>query len=135
LDDQQARRVRLPLLGKGAVSAHRFEHPLAAEMDESEQRPRRGAGEGTAAPLTSGRLDWPRARARDGRSASIAPRRAPTTAVTLQCNRELAGGADASSSCMPVVWGAVLHGLALGGEAGAQRGARLHAACLALTGP
>jgi len=38
-DDQQARRVRLPLLGKGAVSAHPFEHPLAAQMDETEQSP------------------------------------------------------------------------------------------------
>jgi hypothetical protein len=35
LDDEQERRVRLLLLGKGAdVVAHRFERPLAAEMDE-----------------------------------------------------------------------------------------------------
>jgi hypothetical protein len=30
-DDQQARKVRL---GKGVVSAHRIERPLAVEMDE-----------------------------------------------------------------------------------------------------
>ena len=35
--------MRLLLLGKGAVLAHRFERPLAAEMDESEQRPTQGA--------------------------------------------------------------------------------------------
>ena len=38
-DDEQERRVRLLLLGKGAVLAHRFERPLAAELDEYEQRP------------------------------------------------------------------------------------------------
>ena len=44
-DDEQARRVRLLLLGKvTAVLAHRFERPLAAELDESEQWPTRGAG-------------------------------------------------------------------------------------------
>jgi hypothetical protein len=37
-DDEQARRVRLLLLGKGAVSAHRIERPFAAGMDETEQR-------------------------------------------------------------------------------------------------
>ena len=37
----QGRRV---LLGKGAVLAHRLAHPLAAESDESEQRPTRWAG-------------------------------------------------------------------------------------------
>jgi hypothetical protein len=36
-DDEQARRVRLPLLGKGAVVAHRFDQPLAAEMDDDQQ--------------------------------------------------------------------------------------------------
>jgi hypothetical protein len=36
-DDDQERKLRLLLLGKGAVLAHRFERPLAAEMDESEQ--------------------------------------------------------------------------------------------------
>ena len=38
-DDQQARTVRLPLLGKGAVSAHPFEHPLAAQMDDKQHWP------------------------------------------------------------------------------------------------
>jgi hypothetical protein len=33
-DDDQERRVRLLLLGKGAVLAHRFERLLAAELDE-----------------------------------------------------------------------------------------------------
>ena len=37
-DDDQERRVRLLLLGKGAVLAHQFERPLAAGMDEYEQR-------------------------------------------------------------------------------------------------
>jgi hypothetical protein len=37
-DDEQARRARLLLLGKGAVLAHRFDHRLTAESDESEQR-------------------------------------------------------------------------------------------------
>jgi hypothetical protein len=36
-DDEEQRRVRLLLLGKAAVLAHRFERPLAAEMDEQEQ--------------------------------------------------------------------------------------------------
>ena len=34
LDDDEVRRVRLLLLGKAAVLAHRYERPLAAEMDE-----------------------------------------------------------------------------------------------------
>ena len=34
LDDEQARGLRLLLLGKGAVFAHRFEPSLTAEMDE-----------------------------------------------------------------------------------------------------
>ena len=38
LDDEHERRVRLLLLSKAAVLAHRFDRPLAAEMDESEQR-------------------------------------------------------------------------------------------------
>jgi hypothetical protein len=37
MDDEQARRVRRLLLGKGAVLAHRFDQPLAAGMDEDEQ--------------------------------------------------------------------------------------------------
>jgi hypothetical protein len=37
-DDEEERRVRLLLLGKATVLAHRYERPLAAEMDESEQR-------------------------------------------------------------------------------------------------
>jgi hypothetical protein len=36
-DDEEERRVRLLLLGKAAVLAHRYERPLAAEMDESQQ--------------------------------------------------------------------------------------------------
>src|SRR5215211_6240444 len=44
-------------------------------MDESEQRPTRDAGSSTAAPLKSGRLDWPRARARGGREPAAARRR------------------------------------------------------------
>jgi hypothetical protein len=33
-DDEEERRARPLLLGKAAVLAHRFERPLAAEMDE-----------------------------------------------------------------------------------------------------
>jgi hypothetical protein len=36
-DDERERRVTLLLLGKGAVLAHRFERPLAAEMDDDQQ--------------------------------------------------------------------------------------------------
>jgi hypothetical protein len=36
MDDDQERRVRLLLLGKGAVLAHRFERPLAAELDDQQ---------------------------------------------------------------------------------------------------
>ena len=38
LDDDQERRGRRLLLGKGAVLAHRLAHPLAARSDEAEQR-------------------------------------------------------------------------------------------------
>jgi hypothetical protein len=38
MDDEEERRMRLLLLGKAAVLAHRYERPLAAEMDESRQR-------------------------------------------------------------------------------------------------
>jgi hypothetical protein len=34
LDDDQERRARLPLLGKGAVLAHYQDRRLAAELDE-----------------------------------------------------------------------------------------------------
>ena len=36
-DDEEERRARLLLLGKGAVLAHRIERPLAAEMDDDQQ--------------------------------------------------------------------------------------------------
>jgi Transposase DDE domain group 1 len=36
-DDEEERKVRLLLLGKAAVLAHRYERPLAAEMDEDQQ--------------------------------------------------------------------------------------------------
>ena len=36
-DDEQERSVRLLLLGEGAVLAHRFDRPLAAEMDDDQQ--------------------------------------------------------------------------------------------------
>jgi hypothetical protein len=36
-DDEEERRARLLLLGKAAVLAHRFERPLAAEMDDDQQ--------------------------------------------------------------------------------------------------
>jgi hypothetical protein len=36
-DDDQERREKLLLLGKGAVLAHRLAHPLAAESDDDQQ--------------------------------------------------------------------------------------------------
>ena len=66
-DEEQARRVRLLLLGKGVVSAHRFDCPLAARLDETEQPvlARRGGGEAAlshCAPCsTSGADQRPRA--------------------------------------------------------------------------
>jgi hypothetical protein len=36
-DVEQERTVGLLLLGKGAVFAHRFDRPLAVEMDDSQQ--------------------------------------------------------------------------------------------------
>jgi hypothetical protein len=36
-DDEEERGVRLLLLGKAAVLAHRYKRPLAAEMDEKHQ--------------------------------------------------------------------------------------------------
>ena len=35
-DDDQERKGRLLLLGKGAVLAHRFARPLAAELDDKQ---------------------------------------------------------------------------------------------------
>jgi hypothetical protein len=43
MDDEKARGLRLLLLGKGAVLRTASNHRLTAEMDESEQRPTRGA--------------------------------------------------------------------------------------------
>jgi hypothetical protein len=44
LDDHRERRGRVLLLGKGAVLTQRVAGPLAAELDEYEQRPARDAG-------------------------------------------------------------------------------------------
>jgi hypothetical protein len=44
MDEEQERTVGLLLLGKGAVLAHGFDRPLAAGMDEYEQRPARDTG-------------------------------------------------------------------------------------------
>jgi hypothetical protein len=49
-DDDQERRGRRLLLGKGAVLAHRLARPLAAELDESEQWPRSSDATRSAAP-------------------------------------------------------------------------------------
>jgi hypothetical protein len=37
-DDEQARGLRLLLLGQGAVFAHRFERSLTAEMDDEKRK-------------------------------------------------------------------------------------------------
>jgi transposase len=54
-DDEQARRVGLRLLSKGAVLAHRFDRPLAAPSDEWEQPLQLDAGRSSAAALASSR--------------------------------------------------------------------------------
>ena len=43
MDDDQERRGRRLLLGKGAVLGHRLAHPLAAESDDEEQPARHGS--------------------------------------------------------------------------------------------
>src|SRR3954469_9740523 len=48
-EDGQERRGGLLLLRKGAVFVHRFERPLAAELDESEQPPHSDASRSSAA--------------------------------------------------------------------------------------
>jgi hypothetical protein len=53
MDEDQERTVGLLLLGKGSVLAHGSLVPLAAEMDEYEQRPTRDGVGGTATPLTA----------------------------------------------------------------------------------
>ena len=50
LDDEEKRRVGLLLLGKGAVSAHRFDRPRAAGLDERQQHEKRCSVLGTSAP-------------------------------------------------------------------------------------
>jgi hypothetical protein len=51
LADEQARGLRLLLLGKGAVFAHRFERSLTGEMDDEEERRARPLLLGKAAVL------------------------------------------------------------------------------------
>lgn len=63
-DDEQAHSVRLHLLGKGAVSAHRIDRPLAARLDEYEQGPTRGRAS-LFAPLSHGCGVLPRAQLAD----------------------------------------------------------------------
>jgi len=55
-DDDRERRRRLLLLGKGAVLAQRLVRPLAAQMDESEQRPTSDARRSARCSLDKGRL-------------------------------------------------------------------------------
>jgi hypothetical protein len=44
MDDEEERRVGLLLLGKGAVSAHRFDWPRVAGLDDDQQSWRGGRG-------------------------------------------------------------------------------------------
>ena len=53
LDGDQERRERLPVLGKGAVLAHRLACLLAVESDEWEQPLQSDAGRRSAAALAS----------------------------------------------------------------------------------
>jgi hypothetical protein len=50
MDDDQERRGRRQLLGKGALVAERWARPLVAELDETEQRATRSAGSGWLLP-------------------------------------------------------------------------------------
>jgi hypothetical protein len=82
LDDEHARRVRLLLLGKGAVLAHRFDLRLAAELDEREQPPQSRASRSSAAALaTSGRLRARRTRARLRRAVARSARPVPASCI------------------------------------------------------
>ena len=67
MDDQQAGKLSRPLLGNGAVLAHRFERPLAADMDEDQAsagaqfRPHRVPGsvkDSGHAPASAFHCDW-----------------------------------------------------------------------------
>src|SRR5215216_6227285 len=55
-DDHQESRVRLLLLSKGAVLAHACERPLAAELDDEEQRARHGSAVAAAGRRASSSL-------------------------------------------------------------------------------
>ena len=74
VDDQQARKVRHLLLGKGAVSAHRIERPFAARLDESEQRPTRDPGlkDGCSSEHRASRLEPELALATDEQAPVLA---------------------------------------------------------------
>ena len=90
--DEQERRVRRLLLGKGAVLAHRFDQPLAAEMDESEQRSTRGARTWWLLLSTMRASPLVRAHARSGRGSTARPRPAPTTATAAVSEGVLPAG-------------------------------------------
>src|SRR5918999_3137864 len=48
--DEEPRSVRLLLLGKAAVLAHRYERPLAAEMDDEERPAHHGSASRRTVP-------------------------------------------------------------------------------------
>ena len=93
-DDQQARKVRLLLLGKGVVSAHRIERPLAARLDEYEQRPASDAGRDARRSFYERRLRWPGAHACRGLAASVSSRLARARVVSRSRLRYASFGAE-----------------------------------------
>jgi hypothetical protein len=91
--DEHERRVRLLLLGKGAVLAHRFGGPRAAEMDESEQSPGARGANMLAAPFQRTRALGPyAARARFGRASIALADCVETLASPDACERLSSGG-------------------------------------------
>ena len=92
-DDEQARRARLLLLGKGAVLAHRFDHRLTAGLDESEQSARREAGDPARCCLPRVRASPPAGSARSLGTTRKGPPRAPVTPA-------LPGGMRASAQVL-----------------------------------
>ena len=122
-DDDQERRGRLLLLGEGAVLAHRLARPLAAESDESEQRPTRGARTCWLLLHGCGRLRDYAAHARPGRHSGAATYGAAALAFSGRAgvgDTSARGPARRSARCPPPL----ARTPAILGQARARAGAR-----------